>query len=590
VTFSGTKRAAPAPPVTNRTEPSDQRVLVIVLAVWVFLVWYADFRYQALIPLPIDAPAHQFSASRAEPILQMVAGDSLPRNAGSPQNEIVRKRIIDFLTSHGYEVQVQTGEGTVNPKVRERSPDQDVVPLANIVTRLKGRDSTSAIMLAAHYDSVPFGPGACDNGVGSAVVLEIASMLAAEPPPPRDVIFLLSDGEELGMLGAGLFIDDHPWAEEVEVAINLEARGTSGPSCMFETSNESRWLVPLFARVSPKPISSSLFFEIYKRLPNDTDFSVFSDAGMQGYNFAFVGEVENYHTSDDNLENASRGSLQHHGENALSLMRELLRVQIPRQPTGRAVYFDLYAWKLFWWPETWSPGLSCLAILLFAGVLFLDRRRQPSEQPPTYGIMWYRVASGFGLVLLAVLLVFLLGWVLVKLCSFDPRLQNLWPEQPIPYAAAFWLAAFALLCFLSMTLFGRRSLRNVTISTIAFWFVLGLMSSFGAAGASHLFIVPAVSIATAGIFLAWSSALWKWLALLFPVAVGVMWLSLERIFYDGVGFQMLDLMMIRVAVVTSSLLPAMKCASQDWLYKWSLAGTTAAAFAFALAIALNPAA
>lgn len=587
MTVPDTKQERLEASISNR---SDQRPLIVVLAVWIFLVWYTDYRYQPPAPLPLDAPDHQFSASRAEPILDMIAGDDLPRNAGSLHNEIVRIRIIEYLVSRGYEVQVQTGKGTVNPKVRERSPDQDVVPLANIVARLKGHDSDSPIMLAAHYDSVPFGPGASDNGVGTAVVLEIANMLAAETPPQRDVIFLLSDGEELGMLGAGLFVDEHPWATEVAVAINLEARGTSGPSCMFETGTESNWLVPLFARVSRKPISSSLFFEIYKRLPNDTDFSVFSESGMQGYNFAFIGDVRNYHTSDDNLANASRGSLQHHGENALSLVRELLRIDIQQQPTGRVVFFDLYGWKLFWWPEAWSPGLSFLAILMFAGVLVLDRPTSRKERPATrFGAAFFELGFGIVLVFSALVMVFILGWVLIWLCSFDPGLQNLWPEQPVPYAAAFWLAAFTLLCFLSMTLLGKRSQRDVTMSVISLWLVASPFVAIGVTGISHLLIVPTIVIATAGLVFVCSSDCWKWLALLFPIAVGAMWLSLERVLYDGVGFQMPELMLIRVAIVTSSLLPAMKCASQESLFRLSLAGTVATVTAFTLAIAMSPA-
>ena len=582
----GTPPTAPAL-IANPAEMSaDQFILPVVLIFWIFFFCYTEIRYQPPAPLPQDARAQLFSASRAEPILEMLAGDALPRNAGSPQNQFVRQRIVEFLEAAGYAVQIQTGVGTVNPLVRDRSPDQETVPLANILTRLKGESSDSAILLAAHYDSVPFGPGACDDGVGCAAVLEIARMLGEEPPPPRDVIFLLTDGEELGMLGATLFVEEHAWARDVEVAINLEARGTSGPSCLFETSRDSRWLVPVFARASRKPISSSLFFEIYQRLPNDTDFSVFQDAQMEGYNFAFVGDVKNYHTSADNLANANRGSLQHHGENSLSLIRELGKTPIPPHPAGRVVYFDLYGWCLFWWPESWSLGLVFLAAFMFGGGLYLHRWWRNEEPPATSNL------PGFALSMLSVMLafslVFGLGWLLVQLCELDPRLKNLWPEQPVPYAVAFWLAAFALLCFLSMTLFFSQSLPAVASSVIAFWLLLGFVVSIGVAGASHLFVVPTLGVAAVGIFIVWSANGWKWLALLFPIMVGLMWLSLERVFYDGVGFRMPNLMLVRVAMVTSALLPAMKCTSQESLFRWSLTGAAAAVLAFFLAVLLNP--
>ncbi len=559
----------------------------MVLVFWIFFVCYTEFRYQPPIPLPIDAPAQLFSASRSEPILEMLAGDALPRNAGSKQNQIVRLRIVDFLESVGYEVDIQAGFGTVNPQVRDRSPDQDTVPLANIMARLKGRSSESAILLAAHYDSVPFGPGACDDGVGCAAVLEIARMLREEPPPPRDVIFLLTDGEELGMLGAKLFVEEHPWAKDVYVAINLEARGTSGPSCLFETSRDSRWLIPIFARASRKPVSSSLFFEIYERLPNDTDFSVFRDAKIQGYNFAFVGDVKNYHTAADNLANASRGSLQHHGENSLSLIRKLGTVELFPQANGRVVYFDLFGWHLFWWPARWSPVLVFLAAFTFGGGLILNRwwRQAKSSPKRILPAMTRSILS----VVMALLLVFGLGWLLLQLCDLDPRLKNLWPEQPVPYAIGFWLAAFALLCFLSMTLFDFQSLPAVLSSVIVLWLMCGSLVSLSVAGASHLFVVPMLGVAVVGISIFWTANWWKWLALLFPIVVGLMWLSLERVFYDGVGFQMSNLMLVRVSIVTSSLLPAMKTTSPEWLFRWSLAGAGTAVLAFVLALVLNPA-
>lgn len=45
------------------------------------------------------------------------------------------------------------------------------------------------------------------------------------------------------LLGAKAFVDAHPTAKEVKVALNFEARGNGGPSIMFETSPDNGWLI-----------------------------------------------------------------------------------------------------------------------------------------------------------------------------------------------------------------------------------------------------------------------------------------------------------------------------------------------------------
>lgn len=82
---------------------------------------------------------------------------------------------------------------------------------------------------------MPAGPGASDDGAAVATVLEIARILAARPASRHPVVLLITDGEEAGLLGAFLFVREHPLAKQVRAAVNLDARGTSGPSLMFET-------------------------------------------------------------------------------------------------------------------------------------------------------------------------------------------------------------------------------------------------------------------------------------------------------------------------------------------------------------------
>ena len=180
----------------------------------------------------------------------------------------------------------------------------------------QGPSGKKALLLCAHYDSVPDAPGAGDNASGVAVVLETLRAIQAGSPLERDVIVLIDDGEELGLLGAKLFVDEHAWAREVGVVLNFDARGVRGPSFMFETSDRNGWLIRQFALASPRPLATSVSMDVLRIMPNSSNMNVFKRAGLAGLNFAFIGGSEHYHRASDAPANLDRRSVQHHGDNA----------------------------------------------------------------------------------------------------------------------------------------------------------------------------------------------------------------------------------------------------------------------------------
>ena len=241
------------------------------------------FRYHPPSAKPADTPPSQFSAGRARNVLFQLVGDAVPHPVGSAGDAAVRERIVEILTNLGYQPEIQPGFGC-----NEWGSCGSVM---NIAARVEGTDPSEAVLLVAHYDSVPAGPGASDDGMGVATVLEVARILKTLAPPRHPIILLITDGEEAGMLGADVFVKSHRWAPEVKVAVNIEARGTSGPSLMFETGSANDWAMRLYEHAVPHPITNSIYYTVYKRLPNDTDFSVFKAAGYQGLNFAIIGDV-----------------------------------------------------------------------------------------------------------------------------------------------------------------------------------------------------------------------------------------------------------------------------------------------------------
>ena len=110
----------------------------------------------------------------------------------------------------------------------------------NIITRIPGTSSNKSLLLMSHYDSAPHTAsyGASDAGSGVVTVLEaVRAYLATGQKPKNDIIILFTDAEELGLNGASVFTNKHPWAKNVGLALNFEARGSGGPSNMIVETN-----------------------------------------------------------------------------------------------------------------------------------------------------------------------------------------------------------------------------------------------------------------------------------------------------------------------------------------------------------------
>jgi hypothetical protein len=310
-----------------------------------------DFSNAPPRPLDHSAPPGDFSAARAKLHVDQIARE--PHPIGTDANRRVRDYLIEQLTALGAEVRVQSTVGIVNTGRSIRAGTAE-----NIVATLRGTANRRALMLASHYDSVPMSPGASDAGAGVGAILEVFRALKHVAPLKNDLIVVYTDGEEEGLVGAAGFVRDHPdLARWVGVVLNLEARGSSGPALMFETSDGNGWLAREFARAAPHPMASSVAYAVYKELPNDTDMTVFKRAGFMGLNSAFSATFENYHTPRDSPENLSLASVQHLGANALALARHFgnSEAEPTRQPDR--IYFNWLGSRIIHCPP-WSPAWS----------------------------------------------------------------------------------------------------------------------------------------------------------------------------------------------------------------------------------------
>lgn len=428
--------------------------------------------------LDATAPAEAFSAARAKLHLQEIARE--PHPIGTEANHRVRDYLLQQLTVLGAEVSLETAVGITNSdRVIYAGTAQ------NIIAIIRGTDSRRAVMLSSHYDSVPQAPGAADAGAGVAGILEVIRALQAGPPLKNDVLVLYTDGEEEGLLGAAAFVRDHPeLVRRIGVVLNFEARGSSGPALMFETSDQNGWLTREFARAAPHPVGSSLAYAVYKELPNDTDMTVFKRAGLAGLNFAFSGTVQNYHTARDTAENLDSRSLQHLGANALALTRHFGNAELEQLRQGDRVFFNWFGSWLIHYPGWVVWPLLALGVVLLAGAVASGvQRRLITAGRAAVGLL------GFLLLLLATLAGAYFTWWLIRFTSADRLLLgDTWSNTLLVLGCLAMALAFSVV--LQARLVSKLGRFNVAAGQLLGFAIVTAIVTIRTPAASYLFQWP----------------------------------------------------------------------------------------------------
>src|SRR5262245_42971650 len=245
----------------------------------------------------------------------MLAGTIGSRAIGTPENARARQYVIDQLTLYGYDVRVQETDA--------RRPDIGTTARVSNIIAVKAGAERAAIGLMSHYDSSPDAPGAGDDGLGVAVSLEAARVLAARTDRRHTLFILVTDGEEIGLMGAAGLTTDRDVMDRVQAYVNIDATGNGGTAVLFETGPANGWMLKPWARRAPHPRGSSYAIEIYRRLPNDTDFSVFRRRDIPGLNFAAIDDSYAYHTARDTPDRLPDRTLLDTGENVVETIAAL---------------------------------------------------------------------------------------------------------------------------------------------------------------------------------------------------------------------------------------------------------------------------
>ncbi|HYV10582.1 MAG TPA: M20/M25/M40 family metallo-hydrolase [Pyrinomonadaceae bacterium] len=504
--------------------------------------------YQQTPPRPVgaNAPADVFSSGRAMESLKTIA--QKPHPIGSPEHEAVRAFVLQQLTALGLQTEVQTtaGRGIVNERPAS-------VAVNNIIAILKGNGSGRALLLAAHYDTVPVSPGASDDGAGVATLLETARALKSGPPLRNDLIFLFSDGEETGLLGAQAFLQ-HPLSKQVALALNFEARGASGPSVLFETSDNNAWLIDEFAAAAPYPNGNSVAYEVYRLMPNSTDLQVFKEAGIAGLNFAYFDGVNRYHSNSDDLQNISEASLQHHGTYALALARRFGNASLDTPSNDNAVYFDLLGKRLVHYSTRWVLPATVLIAIIFAAIAWFGARRGKITLPG--------VALGFLSFVAAVFAA--LGFGLLAWGFIDFTFSRKANPGGV-YFVAFVLLTGVIAIFLYRRSFRKATIENLALGALAGWLLLLVIASLAAPGSSYLFFWPLVFCLAARLimFRAETTTVTLFtLQLLFVLPAVVLLVPMAYSIFVALGFPAVMIVAPMLMLLFGLLIPQFACVTR----------------------------
>ncbi|MGK0387183.1 MAG: hypothetical protein ACI849_001805, partial [Patiriisocius sp.] len=458
---------------------------ISALISFVVIILLIGLSFDSLLPSSatlVSAPDTEFSAERALIPLREIA--KAPHYHGTDEHKRVRSYIISELKKLGLETEVQEEfvlsnryQGLIKPK--------------NIVARLKGSGTGKTLVLLSHYDSalVP-SFGASDAGSGVVTILEsLRAYKASGASPVNDIIVLFTDAEEIGLDGASLFVDTHPWAKNIGLVLNFEARGSGGPSNMIvETNGGNTNLIKEFTKADvPFPVASSLMYSVYKMLPNDTDSTIFREDGdIESMFFAFIDDHYDYHTANDTVENLDIETLQHQGSYLLPLLHYFAASDLSSLKAQEdSVYVNMPLVKFIHYPFSWILPMLILAFILFFGVLGYGFSK--------HKLNFRGVLKGFVPLVLSLVLCGLIGFYGWKLlAAIYPQYSEVlhgFKYNGHAYIAFFVALSLGILFKIYHSFGKRTSVANLLAAPLFLWLVINVLVFIYLKGAAF-FIIP----------------------------------------------------------------------------------------------------
>ncbi|MCI2229996.1 M28 family peptidase [Polaribacter sp. MSW13] len=485
-------------------------------------------------------------------------------HVGSDEHKIVQNYIVEELQKMGFQTEIQT-QTAINKKWFAATTAE------NIIARLKGSENGKALMLLTHYDSSPHSSlGASDAGSGVVTILEgMRAYLAKNETPKNDIVLLISDAEELGLLGAQAFVDAHKWTKEVGLVLNFEARGSGGPSYMLmETNGKNSKLLSEFLAAKPNfPIANSLMYSIYKKLPNDTDLTVFREnANINGFNFAFIGDHFDYHTAQDSYARLDRETLLHQADYLTTTLNYFANSDISNLSSEEDfVYVNFPFIKMLTFPFSWVSPMSIGSLIIFIILLF-------------FGISMNKITvkglfKGFIPFIISVLLCGGISFGLWKLLLIiHPQYQDIlhgFTYNGYTYIAAFVFLNLWILFKIYKYFLKQEKTTDLLIAPIFIWLVINFLISNSLKGAGF-FIIPvfaALLILAIAVFLNLEDKSKRILFTLLSIPTIYIFAPLIKMFPVGLGLKSLFISGIIIALIFGLMVLTFYQKKSFWMQK-----------------------
>ena len=378
--------------------------------------------------------------------------------------------------------------------------------LKNVIVHIPSTspDKTGdAVMFMGHFDSVPMGQGASDDGVACATMLEAIRYYSENKlDATNDLVFCFVNGEEYGLYGSkalmGEFTGFDDVVERTKFVTNLESRGTDGTLIMFETAKNNYNTVKLFSEINESIFTCSIATLVYDTMPNYTDFTTFKDA-YQGINMANIMGGENYHTQNDSPENVGASYLSQQAQIVENLISKLndYDLDLLYDAEESAIFFSYLNMTTVVYNHTTVIVLAVLAILLVLANILLSAlyRKENNVLKTAKGIL--AIVAGLALSAgAAYACYYLFQWIAILFGVIDSHMVG-----KIAYSNIAIVVGIGILT-LSMTVLTthfackwlKMERRDMTRAFAYIHAVLGIALSFALPDASYLFIFSGIML------------------------------------------------------------------------------------------------
>lgn len=451
-----------------------QRLLIIAVFVLVATI-YGSAPLLLPVPQPETAPTREFSAERAFQHVAVISKESHP--VGSEAMAAVAAYLLQTLQADGLQAEIQAADGYSQWMNK-------TFALKNVVARIPGNDSSGAVLIVAHPDSTPYGPGAGDNASGAATLLEVARAIKAGAPLKNDIIVLFDDGEEFGYLGGFAFVREHPWMADVRFVIGID-QAAWGPSVLLQAIPPN---VQGYARAVHQPVAFGLYYDMDWTLGHDDSLVFpFIKENIPALDFEDPTAVAFKHSDADTVDKVKQGSMQQMGDQVLAVARQYGDMDLNQTPTVQESFFALWGLGLVHYPAALNLALAIVTLIGFGFLVGTGLRQKILGKGFILGSL-----LNFGLVLLSAIL----GLAAGKLFGIlFPKPQPYIQQYLVPASLPFLIVSLAMVAFIyarGRAALVRRTGENPGLASLLPWIGWSLVAAILIPVGSAVFVLPAM--------------------------------------------------------------------------------------------------